>query len=162
MADKNIQEGDDVQWNWGSGHPKGTVAEIKEDGKLEIESKGKQVHKNASPENPAVHVARDGNDVVKRMSELEKIGDGETVADVADSKETEVVDTPLKKNRVKQTAKKTRDVPLKKEKRTPVEKESVNEVETTKEGAEPEVGEKRERSSAEEDAETGIAKEQEK
>ncbi|KAG6917748.1 hypothetical protein DXG01_001286 [Tephrocybe rancida] len=73
MADKNIQEGDDVTWNWGGGHPSGTVAEIKTDGQLEIESKGKLVHKNADPSNPAVHVERSGNDVVKRASELTKL-----------------------------------------------------------------------------------------
>ncbi|RPA92979.1 hypothetical protein L873DRAFT_1603979, partial [Choiromyces venosus 120613-1] len=61
-----------VSWNWGSGHPTGTVAEIKDHGSLEISSKGKKVHKNADPKNPAVHVARDGNDVVKRASELTK------------------------------------------------------------------------------------------
>lgn len=61
-----------VSWNWGSGHPSGTVAGIKTHGTLEIESKGKLVHKNADPENPAVHVGREGNDVVKRASELTK------------------------------------------------------------------------------------------
>jgi len=65
-----------VQWSWGAGHPSGTVEEIQTHGKLEIESKGKKVHKNASEENPAVHVGREGNDVVKRMSELEKGGGG--------------------------------------------------------------------------------------
>ena len=61
-----------VSWNWGSGHPSGTVAEIKAQGSLEITSKGKKVHKNANTENPAVHVEREGNDVVKRASELTK------------------------------------------------------------------------------------------
>ena len=41
-----------VSWNWGSGHPDGTVAEVKEQGELLIESKGKEVKKNASPDNP--------------------------------------------------------------------------------------------------------------
>ncbi|RPB08006.1 hypothetical protein P167DRAFT_467145, partial [Morchella conica CCBAS932] len=61
-----------VTWNWGSGHPSGTVAEIKNHGSLEIISKGKRVHKNADPDNPVVHVEREGNDVVKRASELTK------------------------------------------------------------------------------------------
>ncbi|KAG6828685.1 hypothetical protein H0H87_001264 [Tephrocybe sp. NHM501043] len=73
MAEKNIQEGDDVSWKWGGGNPSGTVAEVKTDGQLEIESKGKLVHKNADPSNPAVHVERSGNDVVKRASELTKL-----------------------------------------------------------------------------------------
>ena len=41
-----------VSWNWGSGHPKGEVSEVKEQGELVIESKGKEVKKNASPDNP--------------------------------------------------------------------------------------------------------------
>ncbi|KAG6899647.1 hypothetical protein C0993_008368 [Termitomyces sp. T159_Od127] len=90
MADKNLQEGDEgelalskyifqlftiesVSWKWGTSEPTGTVAEIKTEGKLEIETKGKLVHKNADPSNPAVHVERAGNDVVKRASELTKL-----------------------------------------------------------------------------------------
>ncbi len=56
---------------------------MKTSGKLEIESKGKRVHKNADKSNPAVHVERDGNDVVKRASELKRLrggGDEETAA----------------------------------------------------------------------------------
>ncbi|KAG6872451.1 hypothetical protein C0995_009708 [Termitomyces sp. Mi166 len=93
MADKNIHEGDEgkfesilsgevsydrpysppVSWKWGTSEPSGTVAEVKTEGKLEIETKGKLVHKNADPSNPAVHVERTGNDVVKRASELTKL-----------------------------------------------------------------------------------------
>ncbi|KAF1826805.1 uncharacterized protein K489DRAFT_290626, partial [Dissoconium aciculare CBS 342.82] len=60
-----------VSWNWGSGKPGGTVAEVKEHGEIAIQSnKGNTIKKNADPENPAVHVERSGNDVVKRASEL--------------------------------------------------------------------------------------------
>lgn len=72
MSDSPIKQGDEVSWKWGSGNPSGTVAEIKTSGKLEIETAGKKVHKNSDAENPAVHVAREGNDVVKRASELTK------------------------------------------------------------------------------------------
>ena len=70
-----------MTWNWSGGHPKGKVVEVKTSGKLEIESKGKRVHKNADESNPAVHIGRDGNDVVKRASELNRLrggGDEET------------------------------------------------------------------------------------
>lgn len=81
MADKNIQEGDKVSWKWGQGKPSGTVAETADEGELAIRSnKGNRIKKNASPENPAVHVTRSGNDVVKRASELEKEGEGEAGA----------------------------------------------------------------------------------
>lgn len=59
-----------MSYNWGGGQPEGKVKDIKEEGELKIQSKGKQVKKNATPENPAVHLARDGNDVVKHASEL--------------------------------------------------------------------------------------------
>ncbi|KAK5625816.1 hypothetical protein RRF57_001532 [Xylaria bambusicola] len=60
-----------VSWNWGGGAPGGTVAETKDEGEIAIKSKrGNTVKKNASPDNPAVHVERSGNDVVKRASEL--------------------------------------------------------------------------------------------
>jgi hypothetical protein len=45
-----------VSWNWGSGKPGGTAAEIQEEGELVIESKGKMVKKNASPDNPVFQI----------------------------------------------------------------------------------------------------------
>ena len=68
-----------VQWNWGAtGKPQGVASEVVAD-KLTITSKGKQVSKNGDEENPAVHVSREGNDVVKRAAELHVVekGDGE-------------------------------------------------------------------------------------
>jgi hypothetical protein len=60
-----------VSWNWGGGAPGGTVAETKDEGGIAIKSKrGNTIKKNASPDNPAVHITRSGNDVVKRASEL--------------------------------------------------------------------------------------------
>lgn len=61
-----------MSWKYGGGNPEGTVAEIKTSGELAIETKGKEVKVNASEDNLAVHVARDGNDVVKRASALTK------------------------------------------------------------------------------------------
>lgn len=72
----DIKEGDNVSWNWGNGHPEGTVAEVKTSGELAIDTAGKHIKVNASEENPAVHVAREGNDVVKRASALTKLDDG--------------------------------------------------------------------------------------
>ncbi|UPX14560.1 uncharacterized protein EKO05_0005038 [Ascochyta rabiei] len=72
MTDSKIQEGDKVSWSWGSGQPGGKVAEVKEQGEIAIESnRGNTIKKNADPENPAVHIERSGNDVVKRASELQ-------------------------------------------------------------------------------------------
>jgi len=71
MADTEIQKGDKVSWNWGSGKPSGEVAEVKEQGDIAIESnRGNIIKKKAEPENPVVHIERPGNDVVKRASEL--------------------------------------------------------------------------------------------
>lgn len=60
-----------VSWNWGGGQPGGKVVETKTEGEIAIKSKrGNTIKKNASPSNPAVHIGRSGNDVVKRASEL--------------------------------------------------------------------------------------------
>lgn len=71
----DINEGDQVSWKYGGGNPEGTVAEVKASNELAIETKGRQVKVNASEDNPVVHVARDGNDVVKRESALTKKAD---------------------------------------------------------------------------------------
>ncbi len=79
-----------VSWKWGGGRPSGTVAEIATEGSLSIQSnKGNTIKKNADPEDPAVHVAREGNDVVKRAHELtvEKKADGGSKTDAKEEKE---------------------------------------------------------------------------
>lgn len=78
-----------VSWNWGAGQPGGTVAETKKEGEIAITSKrGNKIKKNAEPSDPAVHVERSGNDVVKRASELnvEEKANGD---DSGDKKEDE-------------------------------------------------------------------------
>ncbi|KAI0018170.1 hypothetical protein F4780DRAFT_752266 [Xylariomycetidae sp. FL0641] len=71
MASEEPEVGDKVSWNWGGGAPGGKVANKKKEGEIAIKSKkGNTIKKNADPENPAVHIDRSGNDVVKRASEL--------------------------------------------------------------------------------------------
>ncbi|KAI1343683.1 hypothetical protein F5Y15DRAFT_174357 [Xylariaceae sp. FL0016] len=71
MAREEPEKGDKVSWNWGGGAPGGTVAEKKHDGPVEIKSKrGNTIKKKGEPNNPAVHIERSGNDVVKKASEL--------------------------------------------------------------------------------------------
>ncbi|KAF3313235.1 hypothetical protein TWF173_006195 [Orbilia oligospora] len=62
-----------AQWNWGQGHPSGTVTEVADHGSLSIQSSnGNTITRNAEPSNPAVHLQQDsGTDVVKKASELE-------------------------------------------------------------------------------------------
>ena len=72
-----------VSWQYGGGQPSGEVAEKKTEGEVAITSKrGNTIKRNADPDNPALHVSRSGNDVVKRMSEVE-------VADKADDEPDE-------------------------------------------------------------------------
>jgi hypothetical protein len=89
-----------VSWSWGSGQPGGTVAEVKEQGEIAIESnRGNTIKKNASPENPAVHIERPGNDVVKRASELqidEKADGGDAKQANGDKKEEDKQAEPEK------------------------------------------------------------------
>ncbi|KAI9876587.1 MAG: hypothetical protein M1830_006165 [Pleopsidium flavum] len=72
MADEQIEKGDEVSWQWSGGRPSGTVAEVKKHGDVTIQSKrGNTIKKHAEPGDPAVHISRPGNDVVKKASELE-------------------------------------------------------------------------------------------
>lgn len=60
-----------MSWKWGSGRPAGEVAEVATEGGISIQSdKGNTIKKNASEDDPAIHIARDGNDVVKRAHEV--------------------------------------------------------------------------------------------
>ncbi|KAK5106023.1 hypothetical protein LTS08_000139 [Lithohypha guttulata] len=71
MAGETPEKGDKVSWNYGGGAPGGTVAETKTEGDVAIKSKrGNTIKKKAEPNNPAVHIERSGNDVVKKASEL--------------------------------------------------------------------------------------------
>jgi hypothetical protein len=83
-----------VQWKHGSSHAQGVAAEIKTQPgeKVQIESKkGNTVTRNADPANPAVLVERhgDGNnqDVVKKQSELTRIGEGDADANGEEDEE---------------------------------------------------------------------------
>jgi hypothetical protein len=61
-----------VSQQWSGSRPSSEVAEVKEHGELSIQSnKGNTIKKNADPEDPVVHIAREGNDAVKRAHEVE-------------------------------------------------------------------------------------------
>ncbi|KAK2073433.1 hypothetical protein P8C59_007718 [Phyllachora maydis] len=92
MAKDQPEVGDKVSWNWGGGAPGGTVSETKSDGEMAIKSKrGNTIKKKADPDNPAVHVSRAGNDVVKRASELtvEEKGGGSNGGEAEEEEEEE-------------------------------------------------------------------------
>lgn len=66
-----------VSWKWGNGHPDGTAAEVKA-GEVTVTShRGNEIKKTGDESNPAVHVERSGNDVVKLANELEIEDKGE-------------------------------------------------------------------------------------
>lgn len=67
-----------VSWNWGSGHPGGVAAEVKEGDVSVVSNRGNKITKHGEEGNPAVHIERSGNDVVKKANELtvDKKGSG--------------------------------------------------------------------------------------
>jgi len=69
MADK-VQEGDKVSWTWNGAHPSGTAAEVKAGDVTVTSHRGNDITKTGTQNNPAVHIERSGNDVVKTVSEL--------------------------------------------------------------------------------------------
>merc|ERR1711939_1048954 len=70
MSGDKVQEGDKVSWSWGSGQPSGTAAEVKAGDVTVVSHRGNEITKHGEEGNPAVHVERSGNDVVKKASEL--------------------------------------------------------------------------------------------
>ncbi|KAL9034348.1 MAG: hypothetical protein Q9214_007085 [Letrouitia sp. 1 TL-2023] len=99
------EKGDQVSWAYGGSNPSGEVAEKKDEGEVAIQSKrGNTITKAAEPDNPAVHVTRPGNDVVKNQDELqveEKRADGDNGAATtndagANDKPAEISDEGLK------------------------------------------------------------------
>jgi hypothetical protein len=62
-----------VSWALGSGNrPEGEAAEVAKEGEVSVENhKGNAISKETEPENPAVHIARSGNDVAKNVAELQ-------------------------------------------------------------------------------------------
>lgn len=80
-----------VSWHYGTANPSGTLVEKNEEGEVAVTSKrGNLITRKAKPDDPAVHVAHSGNDVVKNLSELEveEKGAVETETNAADDQET--------------------------------------------------------------------------
>lgn len=66
-----VQPGDYVAWKWGFGMASGVVVEVVPD-KISIESKGKIISRNGTPEDPAVVIQHSsGGMVLKRAHELQ-------------------------------------------------------------------------------------------
>jgi len=71
MSEQQVEKGDQVSWKWGSSKPSGEVGEVSKKDAISIgTANGNTVTRKADAEDPAVHVAREGNDVVKRAHEL--------------------------------------------------------------------------------------------
>lgn len=85
-----------ASWKYGGGNSESTAAELKASGELAIEAKGRQAKVNASEDSLAIHVARDGNDVVKRESALTMKADA-TENDGSEATNQEV-DSVIKQN----------------------------------------------------------------
>ena len=65
-----IRTGSEVSWNWGSSTAKGKVAEVHRE-KVTRTSKGEQITRNGSDDNPAYVIEQDdGTTVLKLRSEL--------------------------------------------------------------------------------------------
>ena len=81
-----------ASWNWNGSAPSGEVVEKKAEGEVSVQSKrGNTIKKAAQPNDPAIHLARPGNDVVKNQSELnveEKASGGDANGTKEDDDET--------------------------------------------------------------------------
>lgn len=116
-----------VSWQWGGGAPGGKVVETKDEGELAIKSKrGNTIKKNASPSNPAVHVGREGNDVVKRASELnvedKKSGAAKSKSPAPDKKKRDHDEADEDAKATDKAADKKKEPAAKKQKKEPAKK----------------------------------------
>lgn len=59
-----------VSWNWNGNHPSGVASEIKAGEVTVVSHRGNEISKTGTESDPAVHIERSGNDVVKLASEL--------------------------------------------------------------------------------------------
>lgn len=67
-----MKPGEYVAWKWGNGVAEGKVKSVHYE-PVTIESKGKQIKRKGSADNPAIVIEhRSGNDVIKLTSELQK------------------------------------------------------------------------------------------
>ncbi|RYX79331.1 DUF2945 domain-containing protein [bacterium] len=66
-----MKPGEYVAWKWGNGVAEGKVKSVHHE-PVTIESKGKQIKRNGSADNPAIVIEHaSGNDVVKLASEVQ-------------------------------------------------------------------------------------------
>lgn len=59
-----------VSWSWNGNNPSGVASEIKPGDVTVVSHRGNEITKTGTESNPAVHIERSGNDVVKTVSEL--------------------------------------------------------------------------------------------
>ncbi|SJX62305.1 uncharacterized protein SRS1_21010 [Sporisorium reilianum f. sp. reilianum] len=70
----SLKEGENVSWQWGSQHPKGTVKEVNDEGAEAKTKKGNTISKDGSAEDPAVVIeTTSGNNAVKNASEIDGV-----------------------------------------------------------------------------------------
>jgi len=100
---EQVETGDKVSWEWNGSHPNGVVGEVKAGEVTVTSNRGNEISKTGDSSNPAVHIERSGNDVVKLANELdvEKKGDhanGETSNGHKEEKEEVKADEGEKAN----------------------------------------------------------------
>lgn len=67
-----MKPGDHVAWQWGNGLAEGIVKSVHEE-RTVITSKGKQITRNGTKDNPAIVIEhKSGNDVIKLSSEIQR------------------------------------------------------------------------------------------
>jgi hypothetical protein len=66
-----MKKGDHIQWKWGNGHAEGTIKSVHHESTT-IKTKGKDITRNGSKEDPALVISHEsGDNVLKLASEVE-------------------------------------------------------------------------------------------
>ena len=92
-----------VTYAWGSGQPGGTVTQVESNAPVTMETKnGNEVKKQGEESNPALYIARDGHDVVKKASEVEVEEKSDKPNEIESEKKTDNEEKKVEEKKVEE------------------------------------------------------------
>jgi len=135
-----VQEGDKVSWNWNGPHPSGAAVEVKPGEVTVVSHRGNEIKKTGDESNPAVHIERSGNDVVKTANELHvdkkaegSSSNGNTNGDSSKPEEKKPVEEKIEEKKADEAEAQTGEK-RKADEQADADAEKAGEKETEKEG----------------------------
>jgi hypothetical protein len=136
-----------VSWNWNGSHPSGTASEVKPGEVTVVSHRGNEISKTGDETNPAVHIDRSGNGVVKLANELnvdKKTSESNTNgAPSTESKKDEEKKEDKQEEKMEEPKEPEKETEKKEEEMKEEKKEEKKEEEKKETNGEAQVGDKR-------------------